>query len=358
MIDTTAELNKANQERETITEVLSLPETVADPARLKELGQRLNELDSLLVKLRELNAIEQQLPEVRQLAQAEDTELAALAQEDLARLAAREQTLAAELNESLNPSDPNDKRNAIIEVRAGTGGEEAELFAGDLFRMYSRYAETRGYGLDLSSVSRSDLGGIREAIFTVKGAGVYGQLKFESGVHRVQRIPETEKMGRIHTSAASVAVFPEVEETELVIDPKDIKVDVYRSSGPGGQSVNTTDSAVRLTHLPSGLVVTVQDEKSQHKNKDKALKILRARLAAKIDEERQAVEGSARKEMIKTGDRSEKIRTYNYPQDRITDHRIKQSWSNIKGILDGNLEPVIKALKQAAEEAATDPTAV
>lgn len=355
MIDTTAELNKANQERETITEALSLPETVTDPARLKELGQRLNELDSLLVKLRELEAIEQQLPEVRLLVLAEDAELAALAQEDLTRLTAREQTLGAELNEFLNPSDPNDKRNAIIEVRAGTGGEEAELFAGDLFRMYGRYAETKGYGLELSSVSRSDLGGIREAIFTLKGANVYGQLKFESGVHRVQRIPETEKMGRIHTSAASVAVFPEVEETELVIDPKDIKVDVYRSSGPGGQSVNTTDSAVRLTHLPSGLVVTVQDEKSQHKNKDKAMKILRARLAAKIEEERQAVEGTARKEMIKTGDRSEKIRTYNYPQDRITDHRIKQSWSNIKGILDGNLEPVIKALKQTAEEAATDP---
>jgi peptide chain release factor 1 len=258
--------------------------------------------------------------------------------------------LKDQIHEELHPADPNDKKDVIIEIRAGAGGDESALFAGELFRMYSRYAERRGWKIELFEASQNELGGFKEVVFGVKGKDVFGNLKFEGGTHRVQRVPETEKQGRVHTSTATVAVVPEAEDVDLVIEAKDLRIDTYCSSGPGGQKVNKTSSAIRITHIPTNTVVQCQDEKSQHQNKDKAMMILRSRLLQKMEDDKRAKDDADRLKQIGTGDRSEKIRTYNFPQDRITDHRIKQSWSNLTITMENNLEDIITALKQAQKD--------
>ncbi|HHX49934.1 MAG TPA: peptide chain release factor 1, partial [Clostridia bacterium] len=283
--------------------------------------------------------------EARQLLEEEgDPEFKEMVQQELEGLDQKRVNLERDLKVLLLPEDPNDEKNVIMEIRAGTGGDEAALFAGDLFRMYSRYVESKGWQIEILSDSPTDIGGYKEIIFLVSGKGAYSRLKFESGVHRVQRIPTTESGGRIHTSAATVAVLPEAEEVDIEIDPADIRIDVFCSSGPGGQSVNTTQSAVRITHLPTGMVVSCQDEKSQHKNKDKALKILRARLLDKAMEEQQGEMAEARRTMVGSGDRSERIRTYNYPQNRVTDHRIGLTLHKLDAVMEGLLGEIIEVL--------------
>src|SRR6185295_4624281 len=267
-----------------------------------------------------------------------------LAKEEVAVLRARKEDLENKLKVLILPKDPNDAKNVIVEIRAGTGGDEASLFAAELFRMYSRYAESRGWRVDILSSSPTGLGGFKEIIASIEGQGAYSRLKFEGGVHRVQRVPQTEGSGRIHTSAVTIAVLPEADEVDVVIDDKDLKIDVFRSSGPGGQSVNTTDSAVRVTHLPTNLVVTCQDEKSQHKNKAKALKILRARPLERAQEEQQSEIAANRRSMVGSGDRSERIRTYNFPQSRVTDHRINLTLHALDRMLEGGIDPLVDAL--------------
>ena len=284
------------------------------------------------------------------LSEADDPEMRSLAEEEIASLEGQIETLGDRARKLLIAKDPLDDRAAVVEIRAGTGGDAAGLFAHDLFRMYQRVAEREGWDIELMSLSEGIPGSIKEAIFTVRGKGVYGRLRFESGVHRVQRVPETESQGRIHTSAATVAVLPEAEEVDLEIDPKDLRIDVFRSSGPGGQSVNTTDSAVRITHVPTGLVVSCQDEKSQHKNKAKALKVLRSRLLDQKIAEQEAERSRERRAQVGTGDRSAKIRTYNFPQSRVTDHRIKLSLYTLDQVLDGDLSELIAALQLADQE--------
>ena len=284
------------------------------------------------------------------LEESEDPEMKALAEEEMAALKDRLTELEREIRELLIPKDPLEDRPAVVEIRAGTGGDEAGLFAGDLLRMYRRLAERNGWTVELISLSEGIPGSVKEVIFSVQGRRVYARMRFESGVHRVQRVPQTESSGRIHTSAATVAVLPEAEDVDLQIDPNDLRIDVFRSSGPGGQSVNTTDSAVRITHVPSGLVVSCQDEKSQHKNKAKAMKVLRSRLLDSKIAEQEADRARERRLQVGTGDRSAKIRTYNFPQNRVTDHRIGLTLHRLEEILDGDLDELISALRLAQEE--------
>jgi peptide chain release factor 1 len=299
----------------------------------------------------QLQKAENELAEVRELVSIDDPEMAAEARAEQTRLVAGIGDLEARLLPALIPRDPLDDRNSIIEIRAGTGGDEAALFAADLQRMYTRYIERNGMRIEMMSVSDATLGGVREVIFKVTGSMPYGELRFESGVHRVQRVPATEAQGRIHTSAATVAVLPEAEEVDVKIEDKDLRIDVFRSSGPGGQSVNTTDSAVRITHLPSGLVVSQQDQKSQLQNKLKAMEVLRARLLALKVKEQEDARAKLRKSQVGTGDRSDKIRTYNYPQSRVTDHRIGWTTHNLQGFMDGDIGDLIQALRLAEVEA-------
>lgn len=318
----------------------------ADRDKLKRLAQERAEIKDLVSLIFDLEKAETALTQNEELlAKETGAEYKEMATQEIAELKEKIQKLKAEIEAELHPADPDDKKNIIMEIRAGTGGDESALFAADLFRMYSRYAERNGWKVELLDTNRIGIGGLKEVVFSVAGKNVYGGLKFESGTHRVQRVPETEKAGRIHTSAATVAVLPEATEVEVQINAADIRIDTYAASGPGGQKVNTTNSAIRITHLPTGLVVTCQDQKSQGQNKVKALEVLRSRLYEKMRSDQHEIEAAQRKAQIGTGDRSEKIRTYNFPQDRVTDHRIGQSWHSITRIMDGELEPIVSALQ-------------
>jgi peptide chain release factor 1 len=344
-------ISESRARYEDLSVQLADPNIHADPKRLREISREHSRLAQVVEAADRLDRARTELQGAQEMMSdgGDDAEMAALAREEAQRLTADVERLESELKLLLIPRDPLDDRDAVVEVRAGTGGDEAALFAGDLFRMYSRFADRRGWKVEVVSVSEGTAGGYKEAVFVVRGAQAYGDLRYESGVHRVQRVPATETQGRIHTSAATVAVLPEAEEVDVQINPNELKIDVYRSSGPGGQSVNTTDSAVRITHLPTGLVVTCQDEKSQHKNKDKAMGVLRSRLLDARIAEQEAERARDRKAQVGTGDRSAKIRTYNFPQSRVTDHRIGYTTHAMQQVLDGGLEEVIENLKLASQ---------
>ncbi len=332
---------------------LSDPAVLADQQRLVELSKRHAELAEVVRAYRAWRSAREDLATARQLLREErSAEGRALLEDEIRAAETRMAELEAELKLALAPKDPNDDKDVIVEIRAGTGGDEAALFAGDLLRMYTRWAEQHGYKVEVLSSSASDLEGLREVVFAVKGRGAYSRLKYEAGVHRVQRVPVTESQGRIHTSAVGVNVLPEADPVDVQIDPGDLKVDVYRSTGPGGQSVNTTDSAVRITHLPTGIVVAMQDEKSQIQNRDKAMRVLRARLLDRAQSEQQAELAAERRSQVRSLDRSERIRTYNFPQDRVTDHRIGLSVGDLPGVLEGKgLDKLIDELAAAERQA-------
>jgi peptide chain release factor 1 len=333
---------------------LADPKTVRDPARLAGLGREHRRLNRVVTLAKRLGKFDDELAQVRELVDVDDTEFAAEARNEVERLQVEISALEKQLLPLVVPHDPLDDRPAIVEIRAGTGGDEAALFAADLFRMYSRYLERHGWRTEGMSMSEGTLGGVKEVIFKIPADGAYGTMRWESGVHRVQRVPKTENQGRIHTSAATVAVLPEAEEIDVKIEDRDLRIDVFRSSGPGGQSVNTTDSAVRITHMPSGIVVQQQDQKSQLQNKLKAMEVLRARLLDAKIAEQEATRARMRKTKVGSGDRSEKIRTYNFPQNRVTDHRINLSLYDLSRVLDGEIDPLLDALRIADVEERLD----
>ncbi|RMH70925.1 MAG: peptide chain release factor 1 [Gemmatimonadetes bacterium] len=341
MIDALEKALNRYQELETL---LADPNVISDIERMRTIAKEHSDLADLVQLYREYKDVLQELEGAKELLSTDDPEMRELAEMEVAELSEREEQMRNELRKLLLPQDPNDSKNTIVEIRAGTGGEEAALFAAELFRMYSKYAENKGWKIDVMSSNETGVGGLKEIIFLVEGKDVYRRLKHESGGHRVQRVPVTETSGRIHTSAATVAVLPEADEVDVEINMNDLQIDVYRASGAGGQHVNTTDSAVRMTHIPTGLVVTCQDERSQHKNRAKALKVLRARLYEKAQAEAAAEQAQARKSQVGSGDRSDKIRTYNYPQNRVTDHRIGLTLYRLNEILEGDLDTLIDAL--------------
>ncbi len=322
-----------------------------DAEEYRKAAKARSELEEQVYRFREWKRVDGELRQAREMLRESDPELRAMAQEEVARLEPEAARIGEELRVLTLPKDPNDEKNVVLEIRAGTGGDEATLFAGEVFRMYSRYAESQGWKMEITSSSESAVGGLKEVIALVNGRKVYSRLKFESGVHRVQRVPVTEQQGRVHTSAITVAVLPEADEVEVKLDPKEIRIDTFCSSGPGGQSVNTTYSAVRITHLPTGLVVSCQDEKSQIKNRAKAERVLRSRLYELELEKQQAQVGAERRSMVGTGDRSEKIRTYNFPQNRVTDHRIGLTLHQLDQVMDGRLDPIIDALITHSQQA-------
>jgi peptide chain release factor 1 len=332
-----------------LEDLMSRPEILSRAAEYRRLARERAELAEIVALYQRYKRIMREKADVQRLLEeaGDDAELGQLSREELARLEEQEEKLTFELKTLLLPADADDQKNVIVEIRAGTGGEEAALFAADLFRMYAKYAERQGWRVEVLESHPTGIGGFKEIIASVEGRGVYSKLKFESGTHRVQRVPVTESQGRIHTSAVTVAILPEAEEVDVEIDPDDLRIDVFRSSGPGGQSVNTTDSAVRVTHIPTGIVVSCQDEKSQHKNRAKALRVLRARLLDLAKREQQEKISRERRSQIGTGDRSERIRTYNFPQGRVTDHRINLTLYKLDAVLEGELDDLIDALRQA-----------
>ena len=349
-----ARLRQALARAEEVSAALSDPAVARDSDRLTALGREHSRLVPIVRAAERLSRLRNDLTQARELSGEADPEMAALVKADLDRLPAEIAALEQELEDLLVPRDPLEDRDAIVEIRAGTGGDEAALFAADLLRMYTRFAERRGLKVEPLTVSDATLGGVKEAIVAIRGEDAYGLFRRESGVHRVQRVPETESQGRIHTSAATVAVLPEAQEMDVKIEPQDLRIDVFRSGGPGGQSVNTTDSAVRITHLPTGTVVQQQDQKSQLQNKIKAMSVLRSRILDKMIADQEAARSRDRKAMVGTGDRSAKIRTYNYPQSRVTDHRIGLSVHNLPAIMDGDLEEIVKALRLASRQEARE----
>ncbi len=338
-------LEEVEHRYETLSHLLSQPEVIHNQTELQKVAKEYAELGRVVDLYRKLKKLEEEIRENRVLMESEeDEELKRLAKEEVVHLLEEKGKVERDLRIALLPKDPNDEKNILLEIRAGTGGEEAGLFAADLFRMYAKYAEKKNWKVEILSRHYTGVGGFKEIIALIEGKGVYSRLKYESGVHRVQRVPITESQGRIHTSTVTVAILPEAEEVEVEIDPNDLRIDIFRSSGPGGQSVNTTDSAVRITHLPTGIVVSCQDEKSQHKNKAKALKILRARLLEKARQEKEKEISEKRRNQVGTGERSERIRTYNFPQGRVTDHRIGLTLYRLDEILEGDLDEIIDSL--------------
>ncbi|HEX2095682.1 MAG TPA: peptide chain release factor 1, partial [Longimicrobiaceae bacterium] len=345
-------IREIERRHEELSQRLADPAVIADPSRLRELSREHSHLSEVVETAARLRRVRKELDDAHTLLEdaGDDAELRAMAEAEAESLARESEELEERLKLLLIPRDPLDDRDAVVEIRAGTGGDEAALFAGDLLRMYQRYADARGWRVELISLSEGTVGGVKEAVFVARGPNAYGDLRYESGVHRVQRVPATEAQGRIHTSAATVAVLPEAEEVDIQIDPAEIKVDVYRASGAGGQHVNKTESAVRITHLPTGLVVTCQDEKSQHKNRDRAMAVLRSRLLDLRVAEQEAERARDRRLQVGTGDRSAKIRTYNFPQSRVTDHRIGYTTHALQQVLDGDLDEMIERLRLAGQE--------
>ena len=341
MLDKLLEVEKRYIELEGM---MSDPQLVGQQREYAKVAKERSDLEEIVVCYREWRKVEQEIANNRDLMDENDEAMRELVKEELMSLRERKEVLETKLKFLILPKDPNDEKNVIVEIRAGTGGDEAALFAAELFRMYSRYAESRGWRVEMMSSNPTGLGGYKEIIISIEGRGAYSRLKFEGGVHRVQRVPVTEGSGRIHTSAVTVAVLPEADEVEIAIDPKEIRIDVFRSSGPGGQSVNTTDSAVRITHIPTGIVISCQDEKSQHKNRAKGMKILRARLLEKKQDQQASEIAATRKLMVGSGDRSERIRTYNFPQGRLTDHRINLTIYQLERVMEGQIDEVVEAL--------------